>query len=284
MAAPSHGGLLRIDRFVRRTLLQEVRFRVLRLNRDERPRRLREVESVVDARRSGVGRTKAAEIERVFDELKMLPNSYCVCETWPIFAYGEMTIIGTRKPRAVVIELRRGDVIVQAAPVVPDDDDRRRVPVRALADRVDDAGDTHDGPVSLCGPQPSEPDDRSSSRRESTQETAGSEPFEMSPKMFVSGEETLVCHSGPLRTARDRVERIPQVSAAGRYDRRRVVFPRHALGVEQVAQRRVVQARKRTLVASGLSRFREQRGFGPVRRVAAPGPSVGKSIRLFVAS
>ena len=59
----------------------------------------------------------------------------------PCFAYGERIDIGTRKPRPPNPELLRGDVIVEAAPVVPDDDDRTRIPVRALADRVDDARD-----------------------------------------------------------------------------------------------------------------------------------------------
>src|SRR5436190_22717254 len=48
---------------------------------------------------------------------------------------------GHAQPVAVLVDGRRDDVIVETAPVVPGDEDCCGLPLRALHDRVDEAGD-----------------------------------------------------------------------------------------------------------------------------------------------
>ena len=64
---------------------------------------------------------------------RMLPNSYCVCEIVPgVDVRRDDEHRNAETQAAGVVEERRRDVIVETAPVVPHDDDGRRVPVAAL--------------------------------------------------------------------------------------------------------------------------------------------------------
>ena len=69
--------------------------------------------------------------------LRMLPNSYEYVNV-SRFRVRRDDQARNANPQAAIVELRRTDVVVPPAPVVPQDDDGRRLPLRTPADRVND--------------------------------------------------------------------------------------------------------------------------------------------------
>ncbi len=68
---------------------------------------------------------------------RMLPNSYWVL--WPDKALARVRRNDKAryaKSKPLSVDLRRRDMIEFATPIVPDDNDRRRLPIRTLANRI----------------------------------------------------------------------------------------------------------------------------------------------------
>ena len=82
----------------------------------------------------------AAE-EVVFDELHVSVEAERLVVDVPVFGVRTDDDGGHPEPIAVHVDLRWRDVVVEATPVVPCEEDGRRVPVGALHHRVHEAGD-----------------------------------------------------------------------------------------------------------------------------------------------
>ena len=102
-----------------------------------------EVEEVVDEiGGANVGGSKPAQVPVIFDEphdaaeLVLLVRNISGLCIWRSDEHRH-----AKAQTALGIEERWPDVIVEAAPIIPDDDDRGRLPLRALADSIDDACD-----------------------------------------------------------------------------------------------------------------------------------------------
>ena len=118
-------------------------------NRGKRARTLIIVEHVADRRGANVGSLKAAEIKVLLDILKNAAELVLrVSDVTAMFAFagdgvtvrGRASARGSRGRRSHLGKLLRHGVVVKSAPIVPQHDDDARVPVLALADRVDHAG------------------------------------------------------------------------------------------------------------------------------------------------
>src|SRR6202042_3659486 len=118
---PFSPGLLRVDRLIRGRLMLEIAARVLRPDRDERPRRLREVEGIHDAGRALVRRSQRAEPPHVLDELQ--DAAELVRRVRDVTGLSRDRLAGIRRhyqhrhaesESAPVIEHRRRLVIVEA--------------------------------------------------------------------------------------------------------------------------------------------------------------------------
>src|ERR1700722_4571705 len=119
--------------------MDEVRFVVRRCDRNERNWILRVVEAIDDARRALVVAAERPQIPVLLNVLedagKLVVRLRDV--TWPRVRGDNDCRNAQTQPS--VSQLLPDAVVVEAAPIVPNDDDGRRAPIRALADRVDDA-------------------------------------------------------------------------------------------------------------------------------------------------
>src|ERR1700722_15793795 len=135
----------------RGALVEKSGRRIARRDGAETPWCLRKVEAIENARGSRVGvaarrRADGRQVEYLFDELQnaaelVLRVRYVAgAETVSDARVGGNDDAGHANAEPAKIELRWRHIVVPAAPVVPKNDDRRRVPVRAAADRIDDRG------------------------------------------------------------------------------------------------------------------------------------------------
>ena len=88
-----------------------------------------------------IGRGQPRQAERVFREAQHRTELVLDVRDVAFLGIRRDDQQGDAKPEAVVVFVRRSDVIVEAAPIVPHDEDHRRVPKLALADGVDDRRD-----------------------------------------------------------------------------------------------------------------------------------------------
>ena len=108
----------------------------------ERARRLREVEAIVAGESARLSAARElTQTEEIFGEAQHARRFVLHVRDVVCFAYGEITMQRNAKAEAVAIEYGGRNVIVEAAPIVPLHEDRRRVPELALADRVDERRD-----------------------------------------------------------------------------------------------------------------------------------------------
>src|SRR5579871_6371982 len=122
-------------------MVQEVMAVQRRLDRLEGTRRAPEVEAIVQVVRTRVGRAERAEAERLFDELQDAAELVALVRDVRGLGIGRDDDQRNAKAELVRVILRRLYVLVPPAPVVPNDEDRGAVPIRAIPDRVDDPGD-----------------------------------------------------------------------------------------------------------------------------------------------
>ena len=157
---------------------------------------------------------------------------------------------------------------VFAPPVVPHDDDRGRIPILALPDRVNDASNPRRSRIRV-------------SPRMVRVQRIGDNPRDRRQHTLPHGSEYPLLRNDdllrPLRTVAnrgDRVECVPHRRRRGVGE----VQPRNAFGVEQIAQRGVRKARKRARIPQVMAPSRDERRYRSGRGAATPSRRRRKSM------
>src|SRR5581483_2147584 len=224
-----------VERVVGGTLTQEKGARIFRLNRRKRPRGLMEIEVAVEAGGARVGRPQTAQSETVLDEPDDASElvTFMVHDVLPrVRGYDQHR---NAHAQTLIVNLRRRDMVVKPAPVVPKHDDGRRVPILTIADGVYRLRDPRRPRVGRCAGMVRVVELRAypRNRRQMSRRNVGQQ---------VGGLGNVGLPLGTVTHGRNGIERVPNVSSKRLADLGRVVFPTDALGVEQIAQGSVVDA------------------------------------------
>ena len=113
------------------------RLRRLRFDRDELSRRSREIEAIGGRRgRAFVSRGELPEPEDVFGKAQYARGFVPHVRNVPVLGVGRDYEQRNAKAEAIVVFEWRRDFVIEAAPIVPLNEDGRAVPKFAFADRV----------------------------------------------------------------------------------------------------------------------------------------------------
>src|SRR5580692_5248934 len=248
-------------------------------DRFELPRLLTIVEDVSDARRALVGRSQSphGQAPVLFDifqnaaelVLRMLDvRRHVGRDDDHRYAESEAALVVAALR---LVQARGSNVIVEAAPIVPQNDYRAGVPVLALADLIDDAGDPRRTVVHVLAIG-------SLLVNVVGVLTVGRYPGNGGQVAVFDIREDRVRARGdvgrPLLAIADGFDRVVGAPNAGvpALHLHRIVLPGDRLRVEEIAHRRVGETGKGSLEQPKLEIRRYQRGHDAGRRVASPRP------------
>src|ERR1700733_2496891 len=237
-------------------LMQKERLRVFRGDRFELSRFHREVEGIADARRMRVVSAERSEVPVLLDEVKDAAELIDgVLDVRLDVRRDDQHRYAEARTALPVARPWRSDVIVQAAPIIPDDDHRGRIPIAALADCIDDRCDPRwSGIGAVAGMV-------GVGRVRRYPGDAGELVFRNVGKDVVGRSRDVRLPFRTIANRMDRIEGAPnprRISALGIAlfvfeNFHRVEFPGDRLCVEEIAHGRVAEARKRAAVGMDRS-------------------------------